>query len=319
MKYTLSLLGRYALTLCLVVIASLVALQAWERYDIKPWTRDGRVSAHVVQVGPEVSGTVSTVPVVDNQYVHRGDILYVIDPERFRLAVASAKADVDAKRQDMIVLEAAARRRSQIPGVITPEQIQQATGAAAVAAATYQGALAALDLAKLNLTRATIRSPVDGYVTNLNLRPGDYATAGVTKIAVLDAASFWITGYFEETKVRQIHIGRTVQIMLMGFDQPVTGHVESIGRGIENSNETPGHLGLPNVEATFSWVRLAQRIPIHIHIDQVPPGIELAAGMTAAVEINHASAASEQKTETMVARLTSFWTDFIRSPMVQHH
>ncbi len=243
-----------------------------------------------MQIAPEVSGTVSAVPVVDNQYVRRGDILYEIDPERLRLAVALAEADVEAKRQDMIVRQATARRHSQLKDVVSQEAVQQSGGAAAVASAAYQSAMAALDLAKLNLTRSTVRAPVDGFVTNLRLRPGDYATAGVTKVAVLDAASFWITGYFEETKIRQIRVGDPVRIMLMGFDKPVSGHVESLGRGIENSNDIPGHLGLPNVAATFSWVRLAQRIPVRIHIDRVPAGVELAAGMTATVEIIPANA-----------------------------
>ncbi|EJW12957.1 putative FusE-MFP/HlyD family membrane fusion protein [Rhodovulum sp. PH10] len=154
-----------------------------------------------------------------------------------------------------------------------------------MAGAAYRAAVATLDLAKLDLARSVVRSPVDGYVTNLRLRPGDYATVGVTRVAVLDASSFWITGYFEETKIQKIHVGSPAQIELMGFDRPASGHVESIGRGIENSNDAPGPLGLPNVAATFSWVRLAQRIPVRIHIDRVPSGVELAAGMTATVEI----------------------------------
>lgn len=292
MKPALLLLSRYALTIGFVAVATVIALQAWMRSERTPWTRDGRVSADVVQIAPEVSGTISAVSVVDNQYVHRGDILYVIDPERFRLAVASAQADVEARRQDMLVREATAQRRSQLRerDIVSQENVQQTSGAAAVAAADYRGASAALDLAKLNLARSTIRSPVDGYVTNLRLRPGDYATAGVTKIAVLDSASFWITGYFEETKLRHIRVGSPAQITLMGFDQPVSGHVESIGRGIDNGNDAPGHLGLPSVEATFSWVRLAQRIPVRIHIDRVPPGVELAAGMTASVAVGPAIA-----------------------------
>nr|WP_243846250.1 HlyD family secretion protein [Rhizomicrobium palustre] len=260
-------------------------MQAWRHYERTPWTRDGRVGVDVIRIAPEVSGTVRSVPVGDNQHVKRGDILYEIDPERLRLAVALAKADVEAKRHDMSVLEATARRRLQLKDVVSQETVDQTRGAAAVAVAAYQAALATLDLAKLNLARSIIRSPIDGYVTNLRLRPGDYATAGVTNIAVLDASSFWITGYFEETKLRQIRAGNSVKIRLMGFDQPALGHVESIGRGIENSNDAPGPLGLPNVEATFSWVRLAQRIPVRIHIDRVPSGIELAAGMTATVEI----------------------------------
>lgn len=285
MKPVLSLLARYALTLCLVAVSAFIALRAWNHYERTAWTRDARVGVDVVQIAPEVSGTVNAVSVVDNQYVRRGDILYEIDPERLRLAVALAEAEVEAKRQDMIVRQATARRHSQLKDVVSQEVAQQSSGAAAVAGAAYQSAVAALDLAKLNLARSTVRVPVDGYVTNLRLRPGDYATAGVTKVAVLDAASFWITGYFEETKIRQIRVGDQAHIMLMGFDQPVTGHVESLGRGIENSNDAPGHLGLPNVAATFSWVRLAQRIPVRIHIEKVPSSVELAAGMTATVEI----------------------------------
>ncbi len=285
MKPVLSLLARYALTLCLVAVSAFIALRAWNHYERTPWTRDARVGVDVVQIAPEVSGTVSVVAVIDNQHVRQGDILYEIDPERLGLAVELAEAEVEAKRQDMIVREATARRHRQLKDVVSQEAAQQSRGAAAVAGAAYQSAAAALDLAKLNLARSTVRAPVDGYVTNLRLRPGDYATAGVTKVAVLDAASFWITGYFEETKIQQIRVGDQAHIMLMGFDQPVAGHVESLGRGIENSNDAPGHLGLPNVAATFSWVRLAQRIPVRIKIDRAPSGVELAAGMTATVEI----------------------------------
>ncbi|QDL97420.1 efflux RND transporter periplasmic adaptor subunit [Rhodopseudomonas palustris] len=285
MKSFLSVLSRYALTVGLVALSGVVGLQAWGHYQRTPWTRDGRVSVNVVQIAPEVSGAIRSVAVVDNQYVKRGDVLYEIDPERLRLALALAEADVEAKRQDMIVRQATAQRKRQLKDVVSQEAVQQSGGAAAIASAAYQAAVATFDLAKLDLARSVVRSPVDGYVTNLKLRPGDYATAGATNVAILDAASFWITGYFEETKIQQIRVGAPARVKLMGFDQPVAGHVESIGRGIENSSEAPGRFGLPNVAATFSWVRLAQRIPVRIHIDQVPSGIELAAGMTATIEI----------------------------------
>lgn len=285
MNSLLSLSSRYLLTLCVVALAVFVAFHLWQRYESMAWTRNARVSVDVVQIAPEVSGTIRSVSVHDNQYVHRGDILYAIDPERFRLAVINAEAEVEARRQDMLIRQATARRRSRLGDIASQEVIEQAAGEAAQAAAAYQGAKAALELAKLNLARTTIRSPVEGYVTNLRLRGGDYANAGETKIAIIDSASFWITGYFEETRLRRIHIGRRARMKLMGFDQPVTGHVESIGRGIEEDNGAPGHLGLPNVEATFSWVRLAQRIPVRIHIDRVPAGVLLVAGMSAQVEI----------------------------------
>ncbi|MGW6780875.1 efflux RND transporter periplasmic adaptor subunit [Brucella pseudogrignonensis] len=285
MKSLLSWLSRYVLTLCLVALAAFVAFHLWQRYESMAWTRNARVSVDVVQLAPEVSGTVSSVTVQDNQYVHRGDILYTIDPERFRLAVINAASDAEAKRQDMKVRQATAKRRRQLGNIASQEVIEQTAAEAARAAAGYQGARAALDLAQLNLNRSTVRSPVDGYVTNLRLRAGDYANAGDTRIAIIDSDSFWITGYFEETRVRQIQIGSAARMTLMGFDQPVTGHVESIGRGIEDDNGAPGHLGLPNVAATFSWVRLAQRIPVRIHIDKVPAGVLLVAGMSAQVEI----------------------------------
>jgi multidrug resistance efflux pump len=118
-----------------------------------------------------------------------------------------------------------------------------------------------------------VRAPVAGYVTHLRLRPGDYATAGETKVAVVDAHSFWVVGYFEETKLRHIRIGNAAQISLMGFDPLITGHVESIGRGIDDSNDQTGGLGLPDVNPTFSWVRLAQRVPVRIQLDKIPEGL----------------------------------------------
>ncbi|WP_413738395.1 biotin/lipoyl-binding protein [Sodalis sp. RH21] len=293
MKPFFSLLGRYAFTLSAVIAATIIAFMMWKHYAQTPWTRDGRVRADVVQIAPDVSGPVSGVAVSDNQWVNRGDILYSIDPQWLKLAVTSAQAQVEAKRHEMLMRQDAARRRSQISGAVSKEDIQQTGSAASIAMADYQGALAALDLAMLNLSHATIRAPVDGYVTHLRLRPGDYATAGVTKVAVIDANSFWVVGYFEETKMRHIHVGSSAQIVLMGYEPTLAGHVESIGRGIDDSNDAPGGLGLPDVEATFSWVRLAQRIPIRIHIDNLPGGIELVAGMTASVAISSPSRADK--------------------------
>lgn len=280
-----SLLGRYALTLSAVALASFIAFIMWQHYAQTPWTRDGRVRADVVQIAPDVSGPVQDVAVKDNQWVERGDILYSIDPHWLKLAVLTAQADVDAKRHEMQARQDAARRRAQIKGMISSEDLQQTGSAANVAAANYQGALAALQLAQLNLAHATVRAPVAGYVTHLRLRPGDYATAGVTKVAIVDASSFWVVGYFEETKLRHIRIGNRARIALMGFEPVITGHVESIGHGIGDDNDETGGLGLPDVNPTFSWVRLAQRVPVRIHIDKLPEGVELVAGLSASVSV----------------------------------
>lgn len=285
MKSLLSLLGRYALTLSAVAVATLVAFILWKHYAQTPWTRDGRVRADVVQIAPDVSGPVSSVMVRDNQWVNRGDTLYVIDPHWLKLSVLSAQADVEAKRHEMLMRQDAARRRAQIKEVISSEDIQQTRSAASVAAANYQGALAALELAELNLSHATVRSPVAGYVTHLRLRPGDYATAGETKVAIVDAHSFWVVGYFEETRLRHIQVGNRAQVSLMGYDATISGHVESIGRGIGDSNDETGGLGLPEVNPTFNWVRLAQRVPVRIQLDTIPEGVVLVAGLSASVAI----------------------------------
>lgn len=268
-----------ALTLAVAAATVLLLAALWRTYMLAPWTRDGRVSA-------EVSGTVVDVRAVDNQFVHRGDILYVIDPHRFRLALDSAQAVVLARREDAALKTAAARRRNQLsPGVVASEAVEQANGMAAIARADHD---AAAQVAEVNLDRTTIRAPVDGYVTNLRLRPGDYATASATRVSVIDAEGFWITAYFEETKLSRIAIGARAEIRLMGFEPPISGHVESIGHGIADANESRDHLGLPTVNPVFTWVRLAQRIPVRIHIDAVPPGVTLAAGMTCSVAVGEA-------------------------------
>ncbi|WP_193152227.1 efflux RND transporter periplasmic adaptor subunit [Enterobacter ludwigii] len=285
MKSLLSLVGRYALTLCAVAAATLLAFMMWKHYAQTPWTRDGRVRADVVQIAPDVSGPVIRVAVRDNQWVNRGDVLYAIDPHWLTLAVASAQAEVESRRHEMVMRQDAARRRAQIKAAISSEDLQQTDSAANVAVANYHGALAALELAELNLSHATVRAPVSGYITHLRLRPGDYATAGETKVAIVDAHSFWVVGYFEETKLRHIRVGDTAHIVLMGYEPVIAGHVESIGHGIGDNNDETGGLGLPDVEPTFSWVRLAQRVPVRIHIDALPKGIELVAGLSASVEV----------------------------------
>lgn len=285
MKSLLSLVGRYALTLCAVAAATLLAFMMWKHYAQTPWTRDGRVRADVVQIAPDVSGPVIRVAVRDNHWVNRGDVLYAIDPHWLTLAVASAQAEVESRRHEMVMRQDAARRRAQIKAAISSEDLQQTGSAANVAVANYHGALAALELAELNLSHATVRAPVSGYITHLRLRPGDYATAGETKVAIVDAHSFWVVGYFEETKLRHIRVGDTAHIVLMGYEPVIAGHVESIGHGIGDNNDETGGLGLPDVEPTFSWVRLAQRVPVRIHIDALPKGIELVAGLSASVEV----------------------------------
>jgi multidrug resistance efflux pump len=151
--------------------------------------------------------------------------------------------------------------------------------------ASHRQAVADLEQARVNLKRTRIVAPVNGYVTNLLAQLGDYANVGQKLISVINADSYWVDGYFEESNLTGIREGDPASIQLMGYSEIVRGHVDSIARGINVSNASPNSQGLATVNPIFTWVRLAQRIPVRIHIDRVPPGVVLAAGMTATVRI----------------------------------
>lgn len=276
---------RAGLTLVVVVAAGFLVSALWRAYVVAPWTRDGRVSAQIVRIAPEVSGTVAEVSVADDQYVKRGEVLYRIDNASFALALAQAEAQLAAAEVSLRQKTEEARRRRGMESLVPAEDIQRANQAVAIAQAELRGARVAVDRAKLDIARTELRAPTDVYVTRLRLNKGDYAVAGQPNLALIDAHSFWITGYFEETKLRGIKPGAAAQIRLMGFDQVLPGRVASIGRGITDSNQQADAQGLPSVEPSFSWVRLAQRIPVRVEFEHVPHEVVLAAGMTGSIEV----------------------------------
>lgn len=289
---------RVILTLAVVSLAIVLGITLWNTYMIAPWTRDGRVRVYVVDVAPEVAGTVVQVPIVDNQFVHKGDPLYVLDPVRFRLAIREAQARLDGALEDLKLKQNDARRRMGLSGIVSAEEQEVFNSSVATQVAAVDAARAALDVAKLNLQRSVLYAPVNGYVTNLNLRVGDYATAGQARLAVIDADSYWVYGYFEETKMWGVHVGDVARVKLMGYKQIIPGHVVSIARGINDTNGNPDKLGLQDVNPIFTWVRLAQRIPVRVHLDYVPEGVTLAAGMTATISVGPESQSRRGKLTT---------------------
>ncbi|AXY21984.1 MULTISPECIES: biotin/lipoyl-binding protein [Komagataeibacter] len=295
---------RVVLTLAVVTMAIVMGITLWDTYMIAPWTRDGRVRVYVVDVAPEVSGTVVQLPVVDNQYVHRGDPLFVLDPVRFRLAIREAQARLDGALEDLKLKQNDARRRMGLGGIVSAEEQEVFNSNVATQIASVDAARAALDLAKLNLQRSILYSPVNGNITNLNLRVGDYVTEGHARLAVIDADSYWVNGYFEETKMWGVHVGDEARVKLMGYKDIIPGHVVSIARGINDQNGKPDGLGLQDVSPIFTWVRLAQRIPVRIHLDHVPDSVTLAAGMTATISVGPQS-------RTQRGRLTTWLQDHL--------
>ena len=275
------------ITFATVALAVWFGWAAWQVYIAAPWTRDGTVRAYVVTMAPEVSGRIVSLPVEDNQFVHKADVLMTIDPADYTIAVAQTQAALDQTRANADNAEVEAQRRARLTNLETSQEEKQTYASNAVAAeASYRQAEANLAHSRVNLERTSIRSPVNGWVTNLLAQTGDYATAGQRMISVVNADLFWVDGYFEETSIAPIRVGDRAAIKLMGYPEVLPGHVDSIARAINVGSVHPNTQGVATVNPIFTWVRLAQRIPVRIHIDSVPKSITLAAGMTATGQID---------------------------------
>jgi RND family efflux transporter MFP subunit len=258
----------------------------WQGYMESPWTRDATVRSNVVTLAPDVAGQVVELDVRNNQFVHKGDLLMKIDPRDYRVMVDLSKAAVDQAQADYDNKKVEADRRTALNDLATSrEERQSYVASAAIAAATVEQRKANLARAVYNLARTEIRSPVNGWVTNLLVQRGDYAATGQTVMSLVDADSFWVDGYFEETALKFIHDDDPAKIWLLGYREVLEGHVQGVAHGIVVSNAVPGRSGLATVEPVFTWVRLAQRIPVEIQIDHAPADLRLVIGMTATVEI----------------------------------
>ncbi len=287
---------RVSVTVVAVALAAFGGWYLWRIYEESPWTRDGRVRANVVMVAPDVAGMIIDIAVKDNQDVRIGDVLFTIDPARYELALAAAEAAEAGAKSVLDQREEDFHRRERLSSAaISEEAFNQARTAVLSAQAAHDQAVASVGVAKLNLARTIVRAPVNGYVTNLLVDRGDYATAGRAMVAIVDSDSFYVAGYFEETKLRHIKVNDKVTVGLMGFDGPLRGHVQSIARAISDRDNVVANDLIANVNPTFSWVRLAQRIPVRIAIDDVPREVTLHAGMTATVAVMDANGARTAK------------------------
>ncbi|OYY04883.1 MAG: efflux transporter periplasmic adaptor subunit [Acidocella sp. 35-58-6] len=281
-----SFLPRFLVTIAVVLVAGLVAWQLWIYYMLAPWTRDGRVRADVVEVAPDVSGLVSNIYVHDNQSVHVGDPLFQIDDVRFKVALQSAVALVAKDKAALAQASSDARRYNGLSGnAVSGEVRDQSNTAVLEAQAELDQANASEAEAELNLARATVRATVNGTITNFSMRPGDFVTRGTAVAALVDTDSMYVDGYFEETKLPRIAIGDKARVTLLGGGPVLDGHVESIDSGITDNERVASPNLLADVNPTFTWVRLAQRVPVRIALDHVPAGVRLIAGLTATVEI----------------------------------
>ncbi|WP_296989445.1 HlyD family secretion protein [Thalassospira sp. UBA1131] len=293
MKNTLLKSLRIGFTALLVLIACVGGWHLYDYYMNEPWTRDGRVSADVISIAPDIGGLVSEVMVKDNQPVKAGDVLFAIDPARYQVAVNQAQAKLENAIAARDQAKREVSRYSELDrDVVSDQKKEQVKTGLATAQADVDLARADLSLAQLNLARTRVVAPVDGVVTNFSLRRGAYVGAGSPIAALVDSNSFYVAGYFEENKLPRIAIGDRVNVMLMGEDQPLHGHVVSIARGIQDSERSGSSAGLAQVKPTFSWVRLAQRVPVRVELEDVPGDVRLVAGRSAIVTVEDENAQS---------------------------
>jgi multidrug resistance efflux pump len=279
---------RYLITLGAVIVAGLVLVSMFEEYLFHPWTRDGQVRAQIIKITPRVSGPIIDLPIRDNQAVTRGELLFRIDPRTYELAVEQAGAKLKQAQASEVVKEDQAKRARELSnkdkGAISEQALVRKENDLLVASADVEVAEANLHAAKLDLEFTEVRAPADGHVTNLLLAYGSQTVANQPALALIDAGSFWVYGFFKETQVRNIRPDNQVIVKLMTWpDKPLEGVVDSIGWGIAQQDGAPAADLLPAINPSFDWIRLAQRIPVRIRLTSVPEELELRVGTTASV------------------------------------
>lgn len=279
---------KYFSTLLIFAVAIIVGWMLWNYYMQSPWTRDGKVRAEQVSITPQVSGTITQLNVEDNQFVKAGTVLFTIDPTPYHIAQLNAQAQLAQTQSELAKASNEALRRRNLPrNYISAEDMDTANINVKAEQAAVKAAEATLEHAKWQLTQTTVSAPVDGWVTNLSTRTGNYATVGLPVFALIDSHSFYVVGYFEETKLRHIQPGDTTQIVLYSGHVPLSGKVQSIGRAIyDQSVESDSNL-VPDIKPNVPWVRLAQRVPVRIKLDRIPEGVTLVSGTTCTVTIKH--------------------------------
>jgi multidrug resistance efflux pump len=279
---------RVGITLVVTALAVAVGSKLWNVYMYEPWTRDARVRSIIVNLAPDVSGLISRLNVVDNQAVKKGDVLFVVERDRFLAAQAQAQALVENKRASLKLAQDNAKRDEEVfkvdPGAISQANVEARRAAALVAAAEVDQAVAALTTANINVARTEVRSPVNGYVTNLTASVGDYANTGTAVLALIDSDAFYVYAYFMETKLPAVRDGDKAEVQLMAGDVVIQGTVQGVSRGIAEAGVDGVGL-LANINPNFTWVRLAQRVPVRIALGPIPPGVRLVAGLTATVTV----------------------------------
>lgn len=278
-------LARISVTLLVLAAAVFAGTWVWDHYLYSPWTRDGRIRADIITIAPDVSGYVAELSVKNNRVVDKGALVFAIDKTRYQAKLAESEARLAQERTALDLARHQYERRQRMSDrqTISEEDLEVYRIRAESAKASYQLARAELDTARIDLERASVKAPESGIVNNLTLREGNYVTRGTPVLSLIKRDSFYVTGYFEETKLQKVHEGQKARITLLSGGEKLTGEVVSVARGIADSNTSSDGQMLPQVQQAFNWVRLAQRIPVDVALDPLPENINISAGMTVSI------------------------------------
>jgi RND family efflux transporter MFP subunit len=286
MKHIIQLI----VSVTLFVAAAYFGYNKYQDYFANPWTRDGQVRAQVIQISPRVSGTITAIHIIDNQFVTKGTLLFEIDEEPFEIKIAQTKAELNREKVNLrgnkIEYERVKKISAKDKGAVSQKDLIRHEINYLKSLAKIDSLQEKLNSAKLNLSFTKVYASVDGYVSNINFQIGSQAVANKPILALVDSNSFWVFGFFRETMLENIEIGDTVEVTLMAYkDKPIKGVVESIGWGIAHSDGNPGANLLPSIKPVFPWIRLAQRIPVRVKLNKLPENVQLRFGLTASVKI----------------------------------
>ncbi|MEN4629793.1 p-hydroxybenzoic acid efflux pump subunit AaeA [Pantoea agglomerans] len=300
MKALIRKIARYAITILLVIIAVVIIFRAWVFYTESPWTRDARFAADVVAISPDVTGLITEVPVHDNQLVKKGDTLFVVDRPRYQKALDQAQADVEYYQALVSEKRREAGRRNQLgTSAMSREAIEQSNNDLQTSEHQLAKSVATRDLAKIDLERTTVKAPSDGWVTNLNVYQGEFITRGSVAVALVQQHSFYVLAYLEETKLHGVEKGFRAEVTPLGSNIVLRGTVDSVAAGVTNSSSSVDSKGMAMVDSNLEWVRLAQRVPVRIRLDQ-QPGNRFPAGTTATVVITGQADRQPEQVSPMV-------------------
>ncbi|WP_411556086.1 p-hydroxybenzoic acid efflux pump subunit AaeA [Pantoea agglomerans] len=300
MKALTRKIARYAITILLVIIAVVIIFRAWVFYTESPWTRDARFAADVVAISPDVTGLITEVPVHDNQLVKKGDTLFVVDRPRYQKALDQAQADVEYYQALVSEKRREAGRRNQLgTSAMSREAIEQSNNDLQTSEHQLAKSVATRDLAKIDLERTTVKAPSDGWVTNLNVYQGEFITRGSVAVALVQEHSFYVLAYLEETKLHGVEKGFRAEVTPLGSNIVLRGTVDSVAAGVTNSSSSVDSKGMATVDSNLEWVRLAQRVPVRIRLDQ-QPGNRFPAGTTATVVITGQADRQPEQVSPMV-------------------